>query len=144
MSRTTVSICRESSARALVDEIVRDWLKDAMRAVPTPIRASSGTLVIASLMTCGILLLTVRPVCLDEEDPLPVVPQDIIIVAAKKQAETKRVFFMFNSKVKNLFSYENIYIKSKYAFLLMSGSIQKFKFSDVGFINAAVKRQDIP
>jgi hypothetical protein len=91
MSRTIVSICREScSARALVDEIVRDWLKDAMRAVPTPIRASSGRLVIASLMTCGILLLTALPVCLDE-DPLPVVPQDIIAIA-RMQAETKRVF----------------------------------------------------
>jgi hypothetical protein len=92
-----VSICRESSARARVAEIVRDWLKDASLAVPTPISASSGTLFIASLITCGILLFAVRAVCFDDALLPPIEPHDAAIKAARRQTETKRFFSFHNS-----------------------------------------------
>jgi hypothetical protein len=66
-----VSICRESSARALVCEIVRDWFNDAIFAVPTPTRESSGTLLIASLIDFGIPLFALRPVWFAEAEVLP-------------------------------------------------------------------------
>jgi hypothetical protein len=40
--------------------MVRDWLKDAMRAVPTPTRVSAGRFFIAFLMESGMPLFTSR------------------------------------------------------------------------------------
>jgi hypothetical protein len=114
MSLTTVSICRESSARALVCEIVRDWLKDAIFAVPTPIRASSGILSITSLIDGGILLFTLRLLWLAgaplvevfpvwtlpaDEEALPAEGAAFFVDAqamrtARKQRHTKSVFFI--------------------------------------------------
>jgi hypothetical protein len=114
MSLTTVSICRESSARALVCEIVRDWLKDAIFAVPTPIRASSGILSITSLIDGGMLLFTLRllwpagtplvevfPVwaLTDGEGALPVEGAAFFVEAqamstTRRQRHTKSVFFI--------------------------------------------------
>jgi hypothetical protein len=105
MSRTTVSIWRESSARALVCEIVRDWFRDAIFAVPTPIKVSSGTLAITSLIDCGILLFALRPVWLAEAVLLlaeaeAVSPfalfdaHDTAMKAATRHAHTNRFFFI--------------------------------------------------
>jgi hypothetical protein len=120
MSRTTVSIWRESSALALVCEIVRDWFREAIFAVPTPISTSSGSLLITSLIDCGILLFALRPIWLAEADSLPVETvlllaetellaveaeavspfalfeaHDTAIKAATRHAHTKRFFFIF-------------------------------------------------
>jgi hypothetical protein len=115
-----VFICCESSALALVAEIVRDWFRDAIFAVPTPISTFSGALSIASLIDCGILLFALRPVWLVEAESLPVEmvlllaetellaveaeavspfalfeAHDTAIKAATRHAHTKRFFFIF-------------------------------------------------
>jgi hypothetical protein len=127
-----LSIWRESSALALVCEIVRDWFREAIFAVPTPIKASSGTLLITSLIDCGILLFALRPIWLVEAESLPVEAElllveteflpveaeavspfalfeahDATIKAATRHAHTKRFFFIFLLLKKIMFSYEN-------------------------------------
>jgi hypothetical protein len=124
MSRTTVSIWRESSARALVAEIVRDWLKEAIFFFFSPIKASSGMLVIASLIDRGILLFALRPVWLAEAELVLVEPEfllvdaeavspfallfdahDTVMKVAIIHAHTNRFFFILLLLIK-------IYIKS--------------------------------
>jgi hypothetical protein len=102
-----LSIWRDSSARALVCEIVRDWFNEAIFAVPTPISASSGTLAITSLIEFGILLFALRPIWLVEaEAPLFFAPlfdaHDTDAKAARRHTHTKKIFFIFNSLQKNI------------------------------------------
>jgi hypothetical protein len=101
-----LSIWRESSARALVCEIVRDWFKEAIFAVPTPISASSGTFAITSLIDFGILLFALRPIWLVEAEAptlfaLFFAPlfdaHETAAKAARRHTHTKRFFFIFNS-----------------------------------------------
>jgi hypothetical protein len=118
-----VSICRDSSARALVWEIVRDWFKDAIFAVPTPISTSSGMLVKASLMDGGMLLFTLRPFRLVEavspvvDAALPDEAHDAAVKTAMRQTQTKRVLFIFQLHIKNLvFIRKHLYKKRLNAF----------------------------
>jgi hypothetical protein len=108
-----VSIWRESSARALVCEIVLDWFKVAIFAVPTPISMSSGTLAAASLTDFGMLPLTLRPIrfvevdeTVEEEAPLffapPFDPHETAAKAARRHTHTKKFLFIFNSLQKNI------------------------------------------